>query len=137
MIASIFEDITTALAVLPVILLPLLLFSGLFANTNSTPVWLRWIKYLSPMYYAFVGEMEIEFSGTNRQALKVYAIDHELPPGINVVLLCTWFLGLLLMAYLVLWYKTWRRFRRNKGSIKKRRHPDSSSSARTNSGQAR
>lgn len=121
MIAAIFEDITTALAVLPVILLPLLLFSGLFVNTNSTPVWLRWIKYLSPMYYAFVGSMQIEFEGRNSEALSTYAIGNALPPGVNVVLLVAFFFGLLIAAYLVLWLQTWRRFHKSRSRQKKKR----------------
>jgi hypothetical protein len=103
-----------------VFLLPLLLFSGLFANTSSTPAWLRWIKYISPMYYAFLGEMQIEF-GVNSPALTFYSLNGQLPPGVNVVLLCAFFLGLLLAAYLVLWLQTWLRFRRNKGKTRKQR----------------
>lgn len=125
MIASIFKDLTIALAVLPIILLPLLLFSGLFVNSQSTPGYLRWIKYISPMFYAFVGEMETEFSGTTLSncnprvrncqgevALEVFGIQNELPIGVNIVLLCVIFLVLIFAAYFVLLLITKRRYKR-------------------------
>lgn len=123
--ASIFDDLAVALAVLPVILLPLLLFSGLFVNTNTIPVYFNWIKYISPMFYAFVGMMETEFSGTTlsncdpktrdcsgESALRQFNIQNQLPIGVNIVLLCVIFLVLVIAAYLVLLIITKRRFKR-------------------------
>jgi ABC-type multidrug transport system permease subunit len=125
LIASIFKDLTVALAVLPVILLPLLLFSGLFVNTDSIPVYFNWIKYISPMYYAFIGMMETEFSDTDlnncdaavrdcsgEAALKAFAIDNQLPIGVNIVFMCVIFVALVLAAYLVLLVITKRRYKR-------------------------
>ena len=37
----------------PPLILPLMIFSGFFINSDSMPVWLMWLRYLSPMYYAF------------------------------------------------------------------------------------
>jgi hypothetical protein len=126
LIAAIFDDLTVALAVLPVILLPLLLFSGLFVNTNSIPVYFNWIKYISPMFYAFVGMMETEFSGTNlsncdtskqdctgRAALKAFNIDNQLPIGVNIVFLCVIFVVLVIAAYLVLLVTVRRMYKRS------------------------
>ena len=123
--ASIFDDLAVALAVLPVILLPLLLFSGLFVNTKTIPVYFNWIKYISPMFYAFVGMMETEFSGTTlsncdpktqdcsgESALRQFNIQNQLPIGVNIVLLCVIFLVLVIAAYLVLLIITKRRFKR-------------------------
>jgi ABC-type multidrug transport system permease subunit len=114
-----------ALAVLPVILLPLLLFSGLFVNTNSIPVYFNWIKYISPMFYAFVGMMKTEFSGRNlsncdsstrdcsgESALAQFNIQNQLPIGINIVLLCVIFVALVISAYLVLLFITKRKYKR-------------------------
>ncbi|TPX36852.1 hypothetical protein SeMB42_g07013 [Synchytrium endobioticum] len=58
-----FSSLPVALAAAPVILMPLMLFSGLFVNLNSIPVWLRWIQYLSPMKYGFEGMVKNEYSG--------------------------------------------------------------------------
>lgn len=125
MIASIFKDLTVALAVMPVILLPLLLFSGLFVNSNTIPVYFNWIKYISPMFYAFVGMMETEFSGRTlnncnpalrdcggEAALKTFSIDNQLPIGVNIIFMCVIFIVLVLAAYLVLLIITKRRYKR-------------------------
>lgn len=114
-----------ALAVLPVILLPLLLFSGLFVNSNSIPVYFNWIKYISPMFYAFVGMMETEFSGSTLRncnpaerdcrgeaALKAFSVDNQLPIGVNIIFMCVIFVVLVLAAYLVLLFITKRRYKR-------------------------
>jgi ATP-binding cassette subfamily G (WHITE) protein 1 len=61
--ACIFPSLPIALAATPVILMPLMLFSGLFANTSSIPVWLRWIQWVSPMKYAYEGMLKNEYYG--------------------------------------------------------------------------
>lgn len=61
--ASSFSNIGIALAVLPTIILPLMLFSGLYVNTASIPAWLAWIKYISPSFYAFNAAAKNEFTG--------------------------------------------------------------------------
>lgn len=61
--ASLFESLPVALAVTPLILLPLMLFSGLFVNQGSIPVYFDWIKYLSPMKYGFEALFKNEFTG--------------------------------------------------------------------------
>ncbi|OQR83097.1 ATP-binding Cassette (ABC) Superfamily, partial [Achlya hypogyna] len=37
------------------IILPFLIFGGLFINTNNVPVYFRWLEFISPMKYAFRG----------------------------------------------------------------------------------
>lgn len=41
-ISSIFSQEETAVAVSPVIIMPLMLFSGFFSNAGSYPVWIAW-----------------------------------------------------------------------------------------------
>ena len=41
-----------ALAVGPTILIPLMLFGGLFLNNSTIPVYLEWMKYLSWFMYS-------------------------------------------------------------------------------------
>jgi len=56
----------------PVIILPFLLFGGLFLNNDSAPKWLVWLQYLSPIKYGYAALM------------KTYWEDHgsiECPPG--------------------------------------------------------
>eukprot|EP00128_Syssomonas_multiformis_P002226 Colp12_sorted_trinity150504_noHs@14765 len=61
--ASVWSDLAVALAVLPMILLPLMIFSGFFVNTETIPPYFDWIKWLSPMKYGFVALSKIEFPG--------------------------------------------------------------------------
>ncbi|KAI8621733.1 P-loop containing nucleoside triphosphate hydrolase protein [Chytriomyces sp. MP71] len=59
-----FPNLEVALLAVPLILMPMMLFSGFFVNTAQIPAWLRWIKYLSPMKYAFEGAVRNQFTGT-------------------------------------------------------------------------
>jgi hypothetical protein len=105
----------------------LVLFSGLYANSQSTPAWLRWIKYLSPMYYCFVGLAKNELSGTTLrncdegrgdvckgdEALARYGFNTGTPSiGLSIILLCTIYLVLIVAAFLVLLYQTRTRYKR-------------------------
>jgi ATP-binding cassette subfamily G (WHITE) protein 1 len=114
LIASIFDDLPVILAVTPTILLPLLLLSGIFVNSQAIPSFLNWIKYISPIYYATVGMLQVEFSipfpncdpsradCSGQQALKQLGVDNSLPMGVNLALEITLWVALSLAAYFVL-----------------------------------
>lgn len=51
--SCLFSDVAVALAVVPSLILPLMLLSGLFINPNSIPVYLSWAQWLAPMRCAF------------------------------------------------------------------------------------
>lgn len=61
--ASSAKRVEVALAIAPAILLPLMFFSGFFINSESVPVYFRWIEYISPIKYAFSALMMNEFDG--------------------------------------------------------------------------
>lgn len=44
-IASIFPDLTVALQVVPLVMMPFMMFSGFFVNSNNIPVYFNWISY--------------------------------------------------------------------------------------------
>lgn len=52
-IATLASSIQVALAISPLILLPFLLFGGFFVNTDSIPVYFRWLSQLSFFKYGF------------------------------------------------------------------------------------
>jgi ABC-type multidrug transport system permease subunit len=58
-----FNGIGMALAVLPLLLLPLLMFSGLIINMGSIPFYFRWFKHISPMRYGYEALMKNEYKG--------------------------------------------------------------------------
>jgi len=127
MVASFFEDIAVALTVLPVFLMPLMIFSGLIINTDSIPIFLDWVKYLSPMKYAFVILSKTEFTGldlyctpqqlvylpgvpdpqcpiTNgEQVIKNLGFEDQGSVAFNLWMLVVLYSGLMILAFLALW----------------------------------
>lgn len=60
-LGSIFSSLPVALAVAPSIILPLAIFSGLFAGSAAMPAYFRWIQYLSPIKYGFESLVKNEY----------------------------------------------------------------------------
>jgi len=58
LIGSVVLDAKSISAVVPLLLMPIVLFSGFFKNRASLPVWLGWIEYISPNKYAFTAYMD-------------------------------------------------------------------------------
>ena len=48
-----FKDVKVATGIVPMVLMPLIIFSGFFANSKYFYVWIGWLQYLSPVKYAF------------------------------------------------------------------------------------
>jgi len=48
-----FNNPAAGMALMPLLFTPLMLLGGLFLNTGSTPDWLLWAQWLSPMNYGF------------------------------------------------------------------------------------
>jgi len=55
MAGSMLRDEKAINAVIPLIALPLILFSGFFKNSGNMPDWIGWIQYISPFKYGFIG----------------------------------------------------------------------------------
>ncbi|KXZ56662.1 hypothetical protein GPECTOR_1g597 [Gonium pectorale] len=62
-VSCLFNDLSVALSVMPMFLLPLMVFSGFFVNSNTIPPYFSWIQYISPMHYGFIALAKNEFSG--------------------------------------------------------------------------
>ena len=54
LIGSVILDAKSVSAVIPIILLPVILFSGFFKNRSELPVWIGWMEYISPNKYGFI-----------------------------------------------------------------------------------
>jgi ABC-type multidrug transport system permease subunit len=63
LIGSVILDAKSVSAVVPIILLPLILFSGFFKNRNDLPMWIGWIEYISPIKYGFIAFVENQVRG--------------------------------------------------------------------------
>ncbi|KJE97893.1 hypothetical protein CAOG_07972 [Capsaspora owczarzaki ATCC 30864] len=63
LIGCMVSDIAVAMAVVPMVLLPLMIFSGLFLNLNDTPYEFYWVPYISPIRYAYGAFLNNEMDG--------------------------------------------------------------------------
>jgi ATP-binding cassette subfamily G (WHITE) protein 1 len=59
--SSIFTSPENAVGISPIILMPIMLFGGLFANSGSYPSWIGWIQYISPIRYGLEALVRNEF----------------------------------------------------------------------------
>ncbi|KAJ3025449.1 UNVERIFIED_CONTAM: ATP-binding cassette sub- G member 1 [Siphonaria sp. JEL0065] len=111
-IASMFESLEAALGAAPMILMPLMLFSGLFINNGSIPAYFDWIKYISPMKYAYEGLMKNEYGGlmiacrsTNpnqidgQNCIDDFGFNDQFPIAVCVACLAGMVVGLIVIAY--------------------------------------
>ena len=113
--ASIFKTIEVALAVLPLLLIPMMIFSGLMINNQNIPWYFKWIRYISPTQYAFTAAMKNEFNDlvvknssglviiNGEFVLKKMAMDKDLGLWGNVVALTISYVVLLSASYLALY----------------------------------
>jgi ABC-type multidrug transport system permease subunit len=58
---SLFKYAKRASAMTPVLLLPLMMFSGLYNKLDSIPGWISWLQYISPFRYGLHGALLNEF----------------------------------------------------------------------------
>lgn len=61
MVSSMFSNVRSAFAVVPVILMPLMLFAGFMSNVETIVIWLRWLQYLSPIRYTLEIFLRVEY----------------------------------------------------------------------------
>ncbi|EPZ36380.1 P-loop containing nucleoside triphosphate hydrolase protein [Rozella allomycis CSF55] len=115
-LASVFEDVQVALFLAPMLIMPMMVFSGFLINNNNIPVYFNWIKYLSPIKYGFTAAAKNEFQGlvmtdqfgslTGEKVLDDLAFTDELPVDQNLYVLLSMFIILIGMAYMALWRAT-------------------------------
>lgn len=121
---SLFKDLNVGMAILMVILMPMMLFTGFLVNNASVHRSVRWLQYLSPTKYTFSALMQNEFAGLTfkncdpaspRNAINQCRGEHVLEAmsisgGLSIfenhlVVVCTYLL-LLSLAYLALFRLT-------------------------------
>lgn len=60
LLGSVILDAKSVSSVVPIIILPIILFSGFFKNRADLPGWIGWIEYISPNKYGFIGFIDNE-----------------------------------------------------------------------------
>lgn len=116
-----FNEIGMALAVLPLLLLPLMMFSGLIINIGSIPIYFRWIKYISPMKYGYEALMKNEYLGmrfphcdptrepcTGELVLQAMSLDKGLTADQCVGVLFSIYSVLMVIAFFALLRVAWK-----------------------------
>jgi ATP-binding cassette subfamily G (WHITE) protein 1 len=112
MSASAFPHIGVAMGIMPLLFIPMMVFSGLMVNLKDiTPV-LSWIQWISPIKYAFAALTLNEFSGLQFQGARFQNGDQVLDSfGItpspfdlagNILMQLLFYLACLILAYIVL-----------------------------------
>ncbi|GJP34882.1 hypothetical protein CLOM_g19364 [Closterium sp. NIES-68] len=99
-----------ALALAPLFMVVLILFGGLLVNLDSIPVWIRWVRYISPIQWGFVGLSVNQLAGltftcppgsvtcpTGDAMLKQLSIDN-FTVGASIGYQCCLILGMHLLA---------------------------------------
>lgn len=113
---SAFNDIGIALAILPLVLLPLMIFSGLFVNLATLPIYFYWIQFVSPTKYAYAAVMKNEYDGltlancnpatnamcTGAAVLESLGMQGGLDIFENIMVLVAMYVGLMLVGFLAL-----------------------------------
>lgn len=79
-IGTIFKKDQTATVFGPVLLVPMILFSGFNVNLNTVYVWLRWIQWISPLRYTMEILLRNEFDGNDKyiitESISSYSLDN-------------------------------------------------------------
>ncbi|KAI9159194.1 hypothetical protein H9P43_008531 [Blastocladiella emersonii ATCC 22665] len=118
--ACAFDDLSVALTIVPLLLLPLMLVSGLFAS--KLPAFIDWLKYLSPMKFGFTALVKNEFSGlvicptaddtpqarargctAGEDVITNLNLDDQGSVVVNLIVMFALWAGLLILSYLALW----------------------------------
>jgi ABC-type multidrug transport system permease subunit len=62
LIGIIAKDTATATMLVPMILIPFMIFSGFLISNSNAPVYLIWMNYISPMRWSFQALMKNVFN---------------------------------------------------------------------------
>jgi ABC-type multidrug transport system permease subunit len=65
LIGSSFSDPKVASGLMPLMILPMMLFSGFYKNFGDLPVWIGWIQYISPIKYSFIALANNQYNNTD------------------------------------------------------------------------
>lgn len=101
-----FSDLNTALIITQFSVLPAFLFSGFLINQKNMPVWLSWIRFLSPFRYSIEGAMRNEFDdnplipGDEYNLAKLLNLDIGMW-NCMIIMVC-FGIGLRILAYILL-----------------------------------
>jgi len=62
LLGSAISDAKLITVLMPIMILPFILFSGFFKNREDLPNWLFWLEYISPIKYSFISMVRNELA---------------------------------------------------------------------------
>ena len=71
-VSSIFEKDEMAVAIAPVIMMPMMLFGGQFANSGNIQAWISWFQYISPIRYGYEALCRNEFENRSYNTTAIF-----------------------------------------------------------------
>jgi len=71
-ISSIFEKEEMAVSLAPIVMMPLMLFGGQFANSGNIQAWISWFQYISPIRYGFEAFNRNEFDSRSYNSTAIF-----------------------------------------------------------------
>ena len=80
MFGVLFKEQETAITMLTLILIPMIIFAGLVVNINDIPVYINWMHYASPLFYAF----SIVFQDLMTSSKFIHLQSYDLPSQLGI-----------------------------------------------------
>lgn len=96
---SMFSDPKVASSFVPLIFVPMILFSGLFKNQDDYPAWIGWIEYISPYKYAFEALCVNEYTGLIFRPDPLKLLGFKIGMWNCIYILIAFAIGYRIMAY--------------------------------------
>ena len=79
-----FADASKVTVMIPMMMVPLMLFSGVFNNLNDIPKWISWLQYLTPFKYGTHVLLLNEYGDEEYQVAGDFTYDYKQLIGIDL-----------------------------------------------------
>jgi ABC-type multidrug transport system permease subunit len=100
LLGSAILDAKSVSAVVPIITLPIILFSGFFKNRDDLPKWIGWIEYISPNKYGFIGFLNNEVAYKNSN---ISQLDFDVTKWEAIIILFCLGVFFRMLSFFFLW----------------------------------
>lgn len=101
-LGSVAKDAKLVVLLVPICVLPFVLFSGFFKNREDLPVWLGWLEYLSPIKYGYIVLIRNELHEESEQGF-VDSLNFELELWTAAYILIGLCVALRMLSLFFLW----------------------------------
>ncbi|XP_065178253.1 protein white-like isoform X1 [Sycon ciliatum] len=122
-VSAVSPTIHVAMAIAPMLLMPFLLFGGLFIKVSEIPVFLKWMTHISFINYAFEGLLINEWHNRSvgsdpgeqilyehgKQVIELYGFEDNMSHAYwDIYKVIMWAAAVRILAYIMLEVRVWR-----------------------------